>query len=149
MIRLSLGKKQPKNTFQSQVVPTTGGFACAPWLQQHSISTFFLGHPVHKNDYYRVRPSRIKRPQVMSMVKLCPIAINFGYDFALLVHFLGHPVYAWLSFMARRPPLITKTPAFYYSSHPLQELSVQHSHRQEACCCFCRNYYLPIVNYRI
>ena len=25
---------------------TTGGFACAPWLQQHSISTFFLGHPV-------------------------------------------------------------------------------------------------------
>ena len=33
------------------------------------------------------RLSRIKRPQVMSMVKLSPIALNFGYDFVLLVHF--------------------------------------------------------------
>ena len=25
--------------------------------------------------------------------KISPIALNFGYDFVLLVHFLGHPVY--------------------------------------------------------
>ena len=30
----------------------------------------------------------------MSIVKFSPIALNFGYDFVLLVHFLGHPVYA-------------------------------------------------------
>ena len=37
--------------------------------------------------------SRIKRPQVMSMVKFSPITLNFGYDFVLLEHFLWHPVY--------------------------------------------------------
>ena len=26
------------------------------------------------------------------MVKFSPIALNFGHDFVLLVHFLGHPV---------------------------------------------------------
>ena len=26
------------------------------------------------------------------MVKFSPIALNFGYDFVLLVHFLGHHV---------------------------------------------------------
>ena len=36
--------------------------------------------------------SRIKRPQVMFMVKFSPTALNFGYDFVVLVHFLGHPV---------------------------------------------------------
>ena len=41
---------------------------------------------------FLLRLSRIKRPQVMSMVKFSPIALNFGYDFVLLVHFLGHPV---------------------------------------------------------
>ena len=40
---------QKKNTFQAQVVPTTGDGAHAPWLQQHSISTFFLGHPVYQH----------------------------------------------------------------------------------------------------
>ena len=45
LILPSLSKKRPKNTFQTQVVPTIGGFACAPWLQQHSISAF-LGHLV-------------------------------------------------------------------------------------------------------
>ena len=28
----------------------------------------------------------------MSMVEISLTAINFGYDFVLLVHFLGHPV---------------------------------------------------------
>ena len=28
----------------------------------------------------------------MSMVKFSPIALNFGYDSVLLVHFLGDPV---------------------------------------------------------
>ena len=41
LILLSLGKMRPKNTFQAQVVPTTGDGARAPWLQQHSIGTFF------------------------------------------------------------------------------------------------------------
>ena len=29
----------------------------------------------------------------MSMVKFSLVALNFGYDFVLEVHFLGHPVY--------------------------------------------------------
>ena len=32
--------------------------------------------------------SRIKRPQVMFMVKFSPTVLNFGYDFVLLVHFI-------------------------------------------------------------
>ena len=36
-----------------------------------------------------LRLSMIKRYQVMSMVKFSPIALNFGYDFVLLVHFFG------------------------------------------------------------
>ena len=40
---------------------------------------------------FLLRLSRIKRSQVMSMVKFSPTALNFGYDFVLL-HFLGHPV---------------------------------------------------------
>ena len=40
--------------------------------------------------YYRL--GRIKRSQVMSMEKFSPTALNFGYDFVLLAHFLGHPV---------------------------------------------------------
>ena len=39
----------------------------------------------------RIRLSRIKRPQVMSMVKFSPTAFKFGYDFAALVHFFGKP----------------------------------------------------------
>ena len=35
---------------------------------------------------------KIKHPQVMSMVKSGPTALNFGYDFVLLIHFLGYPV---------------------------------------------------------
>ena len=31
--------------------------------------------------------------KVMSMVKFSPTALNFGYDFFLLVTFLGHPVH--------------------------------------------------------
>ena len=40
---------------------------------------------------FLLRLSRIKRPQVMSMVKFSPTALNFGYDFVLLVHFFGTP----------------------------------------------------------
>ena len=39
-----------------------------------------------------LRLSRIKRSQVMWMVKFSPTALNFGYDFLLLVHFFGHLV---------------------------------------------------------
>ena len=35
---------------------------------------------------FLLRLSRIKRPQVMSMVKFGPTTLNFGYDFVLLVH---------------------------------------------------------------
>ena len=38
-------KKDQKTFFQTQGVPATGGLACVPWFQQHSISNF-LGHPV-------------------------------------------------------------------------------------------------------
>ena len=42
---LSLIKKRTKNIFQAQRVLATSDWACAPWLQQHSIS-LFLGHPL-------------------------------------------------------------------------------------------------------
>ena len=35
---------------------------------------------------FLLRLSRIKRSQVMSMVKFGPTTLNFGYDFVLLVH---------------------------------------------------------------
>ena len=38
--------------------------------------------------FFTKTKSRIKRPQVMSIVKFCPAALDFGYDFVLLVHFL-------------------------------------------------------------
>ena len=41
---------------------------------------------------FLLRLSRIKRPQVTSMVKFSPTALNFGYDFVLSRHFLAHPV---------------------------------------------------------
>ena len=39
-----------------------------------------------------LRLSLIKPSQVMFMVKFSATALNFDYDFVLLVHFLGHPV---------------------------------------------------------
>ena len=60
------------------------------WLNHH------LPAPLVSGDWFSgrflLRLSRIKRPKVMSMVKFSPIALNFGHDFVLLVHFLGHPV---------------------------------------------------------
>ena len=41
---------------------------------------------------FLLRLSLIKPSQVMFMVKFSPTALNFDYDFVLLVHFLGHPV---------------------------------------------------------
>ena len=41
---------------------------------------------------FLLRLGRIKSSQVMSMVKFGPRALNFGYDFVLLVIFLGHHV---------------------------------------------------------
>ena len=37
--------------------------------------------------------TKTKPSQVMFMVKFSPTALNFCYDFVLLVHFLGHPVH--------------------------------------------------------
>ena len=31
-------------------------------------------------------------PPAILIISYCSIALNFGYDFVLLVHFLGHPV---------------------------------------------------------
>ena len=42
--------------------------------------------------FFGQRLSRIKCSQVMPMVKSNPTALNFGYDFVLLVHFLGQIV---------------------------------------------------------
>ena len=47
---------------------------------------------------FLLRLSKIKRPQVMSMVKFSPTALIFGYDFVPLVNFLGFPVYQGLFF---------------------------------------------------
>ena len=38
---LLLARNDQKNTFQAQVVPTTGDGARAPWLQQQAESEFF------------------------------------------------------------------------------------------------------------
>ena len=35
--------------------------------------------------------NRIKCPQIMSMVKFSPTALNIGYDFVLSIIFLGNP----------------------------------------------------------
>ena len=40
---------------------------------------------------FLLRLGRIKSSQVMSMVKFGPEALNFGYDFVILVHFFGTP----------------------------------------------------------
>ena len=42
---------------------------------------------------FLLRLSRIKGPQVISMVKFSPIALNFSYDFVLYVHFFGDTLY--------------------------------------------------------
>ena len=47
---------------------------------------------------FLLRLGRIKSSQVMSMVKFGPEALNFGYDFVILVHFLGHPVCIYVYF---------------------------------------------------
>ena len=61
--------------------------ATVHWLNHH------LPAPLVSGDWFfgrfLLRLSRIKRPQVMSMVKFSPIALNLGYDFVLLVHFFG------------------------------------------------------------
>ena len=41
---------------------------------------------------FLLRLSLMKPSQVMFMVKFSRTALNFGYDFDLLVHFLGHPL---------------------------------------------------------
>ena len=46
--------------------------------------------------------SSTKHPQFMSMVKFSPKALNYGYDFVLLVHFFGHPVYTENLFWRRK-----------------------------------------------
>ena len=38
------------------------------------------------------RLSLMKPSQVIFMIKFSPTALNFGYDFVLFLHFLGHPV---------------------------------------------------------
>ena len=63
--------------------------ATVHWLNHH------LPAPLVSGDWFfgrfLLRLSRIKRPQVMSIVQFIAIALNFD-DFVLLVHFLGHPV---------------------------------------------------------
>ena len=42
---------------------------------------------------FLLRLSRIKPSQVMYVVKFGTTVLNVGYDFSLLVHFLGHRVH--------------------------------------------------------
>ena len=44
--RLILLRNDQKTFVQTQGLPATGDLACAPCFQQHSISQFFLAHPV-------------------------------------------------------------------------------------------------------
>ena len=77
---------------------------------------------------FLLRLSRIKPPQVISMAKFGPTALHFGYDFVLLMHFLGHPVQPqnylhppiWLRF--RYYP--SKTDLELKTGHPPPNISV-------------------------
>ena len=56
-----------------------------PWC---SWSITIGWHPLGlKTETFLTKTSRIKRSQVMSMVKFSPKAFNFGYEFVLLVIF--------------------------------------------------------------
>ena len=65
--------------------------------QQCTGSIISSRHPlVSENQFFGrflLRLSLIKPSQVIFTIKFSPTALNFGYDFVLLVHFLGHPVY--------------------------------------------------------
>ena len=54
--------------------------------------------PLVSGDYFfgrfLLRLSLIQPSQVILMVEFSPTSFNFGYDFVLLIHFLGHPVYS-------------------------------------------------------
>ena len=75
-----------KLTFSLLLEPRCTGSITSGWhhLSLESVFCRFL-----------LRLSRITRLQVMSMVKFSPIALNFGYDFILLVHFFGTPCSGW------------------------------------------------------
>ena len=63
--------------------------ATVHWLNHH------LPAPLVSGEWFfgrfLLRLSKIKRPQVMSMVKFSPITLNFRYDFVLFVIFFGTP----------------------------------------------------------
>ena len=64
--------------------------ATVHWLNHHLPATLMSGDRFFGR--FLLRLGRIKLSQAMSMVKFSPIALKFGYGFALLVHFLGHPL---------------------------------------------------------
>ena len=70
-----------KNTHRMLLEPWCTGSIISGWAWKVFFGRFLL------------ILSRIKRPQVMSMVKFCPTALNFGYAFVLLVHFFRDTLY--------------------------------------------------------
>ena len=96
--------------------------ATVHWLNHH------LPAPLVSGDWFfgrfLLRLSRIKRPQVMSMVKFSPIALNFRYDFVLLVHFWGEILYISLLQPPLRPLCHSPVP---------RRLSLWSSERCEPC----------------
>ena len=86
-IRYNILQGVPKTHFQ------IAAGATVHWLNHH------LPAPLVSRDQYfgrfLLRISMIKHPQVMSMVKFSPIALNFGYDFVLLVHFFWDTLYIY------------------------------------------------------
>ena len=74
--------------FNYTVCPKKTHFQCCwSWLNHHLLAPLVSGDWLF--GHFLLWLSRIKRTQVMSMVKFSPIALNFGYDFVLLVYFFG------------------------------------------------------------
>ena len=75
----------PKKTHFENAIGTT-----VHWLNHNELAPLVSGSLFFGRLFLRL--SRIKPSKVMVMVKFSPTALNFGYDFVLIVYFLGHPV---------------------------------------------------------
>ena len=77
---LVLVRNDQKKNFQTQGVPATGDRACAPWLRQHSVNTFFLEHPYRPKDVYSNQcwneGKRIHKIQFLWQISFCTLQIS-------------------------------------------------------------------------
>ena len=85
----SMDKNKTKPTYIG--CPKKNALSECCWSYSALAESPFAGTPCVLRLIFLLRLSRIKRPQVISMVKFSPIALNFGNEFVLFVHFFGTP----------------------------------------------------------